>query len=146
MSVYRYRQGGSPRITCTFPASRSLYRSVCRSLYRSLLTHNLLVARQQLRKELLDKLPPQLVRWGHRFLRYEEIDVRRVRRDTDGGGGVGAGAGEEEEGLVRIVFENEQGEEVCEEVDVVVAADGIYSAVMRTLLRGGGGERVVQRP
>ena len=84
-------------------------------------THNVHVPRQQLRCELLRQLPGHVVRWGHRFLRYEQ--------GRGGGDGLG-GAG----GSVRVFLETRTGEELEEECALLVAADGIYSAVGGQLL------------
>jgi hypothetical protein len=80
-------------------------------------THNLHIPRQQLRSELLAQLPRDVVRWGHRFVRYEEVEPR------DAGG----------EPFVRLHLENEAKEPVARDVALLVAADGIYSAVCQQL-------------
>jgi 2-polyprenyl-6-methoxyphenol hydroxylase-like FAD-dependent oxidoreductase len=80
-------------------------------------THNLHIPRQQLRSELLAQLPSDVVRWGYRFVRYEEMEA------CEGGG----------EGRVRLFVENDAKEQVVRDFAMLVAADGIYSAVSQQL-------------
>ena len=80
-------------------------------------THNLHIPRQQLRSELLDQLPRNVVHWGHRFVKYEEMKACQ-------------GCGE---GRVRLFVENEANQPIVRDFAMLVAADGIYSSVSRQL-------------
>lgn len=73
------------------------------------------VPRQELRRLLLDRLDPDTVRWGHRFVGYEEHNA------GDGGG-------------VTVVLRTDDGEDVRARASVLIGADGIRSRVRRDLV------------
>ena len=71
------------------------------------------IARQELRRMLLDRLEPGTVQWGYRLKDYKEIVT------NDG------------EGEVDIFLRNESNEMVSSKASVLVGADGIRSTVCR---------------
>jgi len=73
--------------------------------------HNVHIARQSLRKMLMEQVPDGHVRWAHRMTSYSET-----------GGGVD------------LVLEGPGGTTVRESCDVLVGADGIWSTVRRVRL------------
>ena len=77
------------------------------------------------------------MRWGHRFLRYEESERAREEAEHEEAeysdvDSVSAAALHGRS--VRAFFENSAKEHVSEKFSLLVAADGIYSAVTQQLI------------
>lgn len=65
------------------------------------------ISRQGLRRMLVEMLRPDTIRWGHKFLQYEEKESRKLT----------------------LTFERRSGEQVTNHCSILVGADGIRSAV-----------------
>ena len=71
------------------------------------------IARQELRRMLLDRLEPETVQWGYRLKDYKEVVTNDGAREVD------------------VVLRNENNEMVSSKASVLVGADGIRSTVRR---------------
>ena len=106
---------------------------------------NFLIARQQLRQELLDLLEPGTVRWGRRFKSYEQLVAARETTSSDG-----AGPARTKDGVITVRFSRVEesiggttgdvpesavppDRESIVEINaaVLVGADGIFSRVAK---------------
>ena len=106
---------------------------------------NFLIARQQLRQELLDLLEPGTVRWGRRFKSYEQLVAARETTSSDG-----AGPARTKDGVITVRFSRVEDsiggttgdvpesavppdrESIVEiNAAVLVGADGIFSRVAK---------------
>lgn len=68
------------------------------------------ISRQGLRRMLVEMLRPGTIRWGHKFVKYEEEETTESRKLT-------------------LTFERRGGEQITDHSSILVGADGIRSAV-----------------